>query len=120
MVFGCLVAVGAGLDVAALASEGHAELDTTAVAAAVAIPVAALLLAIFTQYSLLMGAFDTFHLLLVATALALLAASVGAAGGGAPLWAWLGLVVAAPVAVIVGFETIGHRHQQARLGELGA
>ena len=36
----------------------------------------------------------------------------------APLGVWLSLVVLGPVAVIVGFETVGHRHQERRLAEL--
>ncbi|MFT4284836.1 MAG: low temperature requirement protein A [Protaetiibacter sp.] len=120
VVFGCLVAVGAGLDVAALSIEGDGHLGRTEVAAAVAVPVFVLLLVFFTQYSLLMAAFDAFHILLFATALALLVLAVVAASAGAPLWAWLALVVAAPAAVIVGYETVGHRHQAAQLERMGA
>jgi low temperature requirement protein LtrA len=120
VLFGCLVAVGAGLDVAAASIEGRGELTTTEVAASVAVPVFALLLVFFTQYSLLMGAFDAFHLALFAVALGLLVVAVAVASTGAPLWAWLALVVAAPATVVVGYETIGHRHQSAQLDRLGA
>lgn len=118
VVFGALVATGAGLDVAAMATEGEANLAAVTVASAVAIPVIVLLLAFFALYSLLIGAFDPFHVLLMGGALAILVASVLAAAAGAPLALWLSLVVAAPVVVIVGYETIGHRHQAARLAEL--
>lgn len=118
VVFGALVATGAGLDVAAMATEGEARLPAVSVASAVAIPVIVLLLAFFALYSLLIGTFDPFHVVLIAVALAVLAASMLAAAAGAPLAVWLSLVVAAPVVVIVGYETVGHRHQAARLAAL--
>jgi len=103
VVFGSLVAVGAGLDVAALAIEGG-SLEPAAVATGVALPVGVLLAAIFVLYSLLVGSFSPFHTLLFVIALVLLVASVGAAAAGAPLAAWLALVVLAPATVIVGVE----------------
>ena len=118
VVFGALVATGAGLDVATLATAGETRLSTLTVASAVAIPVAVLLLAFFTLYSALIGTFDPFHVALIAGALAMLALSMLVAALDAPLAAWLSLVVAAPVVVIVGYETIGHRHQAARLEQL--
>ncbi len=118
VVFAALVATGAGLDVAALATEGEAQLPPLSVASAVAIPVIVLLLAFFALYSLLIGTFDPFHVLLIAGALAILGLSMVVAALDAPLAVWLTLVVAAPVVVIVGYETIGHRHQAARLAAL--
>jgi low temperature requirement protein LtrA len=118
VVFGALVATGAGLDVAAMATEGEAHLDPVSVAWAVAVPVIVLLVAFFALYSILIGTFDPFHVLLFGGALAILVVSVLAAGAGAPLSVWLSLVVVAPVVVIVGYETIGHRHQASRLAEL--
>jgi len=115
VVFGSLVAVGAGLDVAALSSEGEGHLDAAAVAATVAVPAAVLIATFFVLYSLLLLTFDPFVLVLAISALALLAASVAVAATGAPIAAWLGLVVLAPVVVIVGYETIGHRRQARQL-----
>jgi low temperature requirement protein LtrA len=118
VVFGALVATGAGLDVAALTTEGEAHLDALSIASAVAIPVFVLLLAFLALYSLLIGTFDPFHVLLFGTALVILAIAVLAAGFGAPLSVWLSLVVLAPVVVVVGYETVGYRHQERRLAEL--
>jgi low temperature requirement protein LtrA len=118
VVFGALVATGAGLDVAAMATEGEAQLSALAIASAVAIPVIVLLLAFFALYSLLIGTFDPFHVVLIVGAVAILGTSMFVASAGAPLAVWLSLVVAAPVVVIVGYETIGHRHQAARLALL--
>ncbi len=118
VVFGALVATGAGLDVAAMATEGETPLDAAAVAAAIAVPVIVLLVAFFVLYSILIGAFDPFHLLLFGGATVILILSILAAGWGAPLTVWLSLVVLAPVVVIVGYETVGHRHQAERLAQL--
>ena len=118
VVFGALVATGAGLDVAALTTEGEAHLDALSIASAVAIPVFVLLLAFLALYSLLIGAFDPLHVLLFGSALVILAIAVLAAGFGAPLSVWLSLVVLAPVVVVVGYETVGYRHQERRLAEL--
>jgi len=120
VVFGALVATGAGLDVVAMSTEGESHLDAVSVACAVVIPVFVLLLAFFALYSILIGAFDPFHVLLFGAALVILVISVVVAAAGAPLTVWLSLVVLAPVVVIVGYETIGHRHQAARLAQLGA
>jgi low temperature requirement protein LtrA len=118
VVFGALVATGAGLDVVAMSTSGESHLDPVSIACAVVIPVFVLLLAFFALYSILIGAFDPFHVLLFGAALAILVVSVIVAGAGAPLTVWLSLVVLAPVVVIVGYETVGHRHQQARLDQL--
>lgn len=118
VVFGALVATGAGLDVAAVATRQETTMDAVAVAAAVAVPVIVLLLVFLALYSLLIGALDPFHLLLFGGAAVILALAVAVAGAGAPLGVWLSLVVLGPVAVIVGFETVGHRHQVRRLAEL--
>jgi len=115
VVFAALVATGAGLDLAAMATEGEALQPALGVASAVVIPVTVLLLAFFALYSLLIGTFDPFHVLLIAGAVTVLGLSLLVAALGAPLAIWLTLVVAAPVVVIVGYETVGHRHQAARL-----
>ncbi|AYF98849.1 low temperature requirement protein A [Protaetiibacter intestinalis] len=120
VLFGALVATGAGLDVAALTTEGESHLTSVAVALAVAVPTWVLLTAFFALYSLLIGTFDPFHLLLYLGALVMLAAAVGVAAVGLPLAVWLSFVVLAPVVVIVGYETVGYRHQAERLAELDA
>ena len=118
VVFGALVAVGAGLDVAAMATEGEAHIDALSVASAVVIPVFVLLLAFLVLYAILIGTLDPFHVLLFGGALAILGISLAVAAAGAPLSVWLSLVVLAPVVIIVGYETIGYGHQQTRLAEI--
>lgn len=118
VVFGSLVAIGAGLDVAAMATEGEAHVDSLAVALAVVIPVFVLLVTFLVLYAVLIGTFDPFHLLLFGGALVILVVAAAVAAAGAPLSVWLSLVVLAPVVIIVGYETVGYGHQQARLAEI--
>ena len=118
VVFGSLVAVGAGLDVAAMATEGEAHIDSLTVALAVVVPVFVLLVTFLVLYAILIGTFDPLHLLLFGAALAILVVSAAVAAAGAPLSVWLSLVVLAPVVIIVGYETIGYGHQQTRLAEI--
>ncbi|TXK17804.1 low temperature requirement protein A [Homoserinibacter sp. GY 40078] len=118
VLLGTLVATGAGLEVAALATQGETPLPPVAAAAAVVIPVAALLLTLFALYSILLSTVDPFHVMLFAAAIVILGAGVLAAWAGASIWAWLGIVVLAPVLVVVGYETIGHRHQAQQLERL--
>ncbi|MFF2496174.1 low temperature requirement protein A [Agromyces sp. NPDC058064] len=118
VVFGSLAATGAGLHVAANAIEGTAHIDDVAVLATIVVPVAIFLLALFTLYTFLMGRFDPFHIGLFAGSLLVLAGSVAAVAAGASLP--LGIVIAAlaPVVVVVGYETVGHRHQRRALEEI--
>ncbi|GAA1776077.1 low temperature requirement protein A [Agromyces lapidis] len=118
VVFGSLAATGAGLHVAANAIEGEAHIDDVAVLATIVVPVAIFLMALFTLYTFLMGRFDPFHIGLFAGSLVVLAGSITAVAAGASLP--LGIVIAAlaPVVVVVGYETVGHRHQLRALEEI--
>ncbi len=115
VIFGAIVAVGAGLHVMAYSLEGEAHLDAVAVMLSVAVPVGVLLTAIFVVYSMLLGTLDGFHVPLFIGSLVPLAASVVVTATGAPFTLGLALIVLAPVVVVVGFETVGHRHQAETL-----
>lgn len=65
-----------------------------------------------------MERFDPFHVLLFAGSSAVLTAAVAVVALGAPLSIGIAIVAVAPVVVIVGYETIGHRHQAVALEEL--
>ncbi|BDZ45803.1 low temperature requirement protein A [Naasia aerilata] len=115
VVFASIAATGAGLHVVADAIEGEAELDSVGVALTVAIPVLVLSTAIFTIYSVLLRAFDRFHVPLFALSVLAIVAGVAAPALGGSLTVTLGLLVLSPAIVIVGFETVGFRHQEAAL-----
>jgi hypothetical protein len=58
---------------------------------------------------------DPFHFTLVAGVIAMLAAAVIVAASGGSLGICLVLVTLSPIIVVVGYETIGHRHEAAVL-----
>ncbi|WP_019970738.1 low temperature requirement protein A [Mycobacterium sp. 141] len=113
MVFGSIVATGAGLHVAAYYVEEQSALSAMDTVLAVAIPVGAYIAAMFVIYSLLVGAFDVFHTGLLVVAGAVLAIAVAMAAAGVPMAPCLLLVTAAPMVIVAGFELVGHRHARA-------
>jgi low temperature requirement protein LtrA len=114
---GPLVAVGAGLHVAAYFVEDHSVLDVPATVLTVAVPVALYVLAFYALYSQLTRTFDPFHLLLLAVSGAVVGASVVLSMAGAPL-VWCLLVLAlTPWVTVVGYEAVGHRHGDRALAQ---
>lgn len=115
LIFGPLAATGAGLHVAATVIEGHAHIGETTALITIVVPVAVFTIALFTLYSLLLRQFDPFHLLLFAGAMLALAGSVIAVAAGATIGTGIAITVCSPLVVIVGYETLGHRHQAVAL-----
>lgn len=112
-IMAALVAVGAGLHVAAYFVEHHSELSSFETVMAVLVPLAAYLLGVYVLYTFLTLTFDPFHLLMLAITAAVLVAGALMARAGVSI-EWCLLVLAAtPWVTIVGYETIGHRHNEA-------
>lgn len=118
IVFGALAATGAGLHVAANEIAGHASIDDVAALGTVVVPVAIFLTALFTLYSFLMGRFDPFHIGLFLGSIVVLALALVAVAAGASLPVGIVIAACAPIVVVVGYETVGHRHQRAALEEI--
>jgi low temperature requirement protein LtrA len=121
-IFASIAATGAGLHVAAYVIEDHAEVGEVVALYAVVIPVLVFALVVFALYSYLVRAVDSFHGLLVAGVLAILAASVLLVSNGASMGLSLLVVMAAPIVVVVGYEAIGYRHEAdvlARVSDSG-
>ncbi|GAA4748986.1 low temperature requirement protein A [Nocardioides endophyticus] len=117
-VFGALVAVGAGLHAAAYRLEEQSALSDTETVLTVVVPLAAYVGLLYALYALLTRTFDPFHLLLVLGSAAVLAVGVAMVAAGASL-TWSLLVVAlTPWVTVVGYETIGHRHNEDVLSSL--
>ena len=114
LVFMAVAGTGAGLHVAAYVIEGHSEIGTIGAVLAVAIPVLIYCVAIFALYVFLVGYLDPFHLWLVGGAAVVALAAVGLAVAGAPIGWCLVVLMLAPAVVVVGYETVGHRHAEAR------
>lgn len=109
--FGSLIGVGAGLHVAAQVIAHEAHVDAAFALACVAIPVLAFEIMLFILYTLLVSTFDPFHIWLFVGAVAVLALSVGAVIAGVSIGGALLLVAASPLVIVVGYETVGYRHQ---------
>src|SRR5829696_6155612 len=85
VLFGALVAVGAGLHAAAYYLEDHSVLDSTGTVLTVAVPVGLYVFSIYALYYQLSRVFDPFHLLLLAGTALVAVASVAMATAGAPM-----------------------------------
>jgi low temperature requirement protein LtrA len=116
--FGALVAVGAGLHAAAYHLEHHSALSTTQTVLTVAIPLALYVALLYLLYAQLTHTVDPFHLLLVAGSGVVLVAGVALSAAGVPL-TWALLVVAfTPWVTVIGYEVVGHRHNEDVLAAL--
>jgi low temperature requirement protein LtrA len=118
LVFASLAAMGAGLHVAAFSLEHEAQIGTTAVVLAVALPVALYVTVVYALYSLLMRERDPFHVALLAGTAAILFLTVALAAAGVDMAVCLVVLTAAPAVTIVGYETVGHRHMADALERL--
>lgn len=116
--FGALVAVGAGLHTAAYLIEDHSALTDTETVLAVAIPLGLYVALLYLLYAQLSHTFDPFHALLVALSAAVLVLGVVLVAVGVPL-SWSLLVVAfTPWVTVIGYEAVGHRHNEDVLASL--
>jgi low temperature requirement protein LtrA len=120
LIFGAIAATGAGLHVAASYIAHEAHITATETVLAVVIPVAIFVLTDFALYTLLLRVGDPFHIgLLVGTAAAL-ALPVILAAQGVSMAVCLVVLTAAPLVSVVGYETLGHRHQTTELARIFA
>lgn len=117
--FIAIAGAGAGLHVAGLYLEHHSELSAVAVVLSLAIPVGLYLLMVYLLHTLLLSAADRFHLILISCTLAVLLAAALLAAAGVAVAVCLLVVMLAPVVTVIGYETVGHRHQQQMLENLG-
>jgi low temperature requirement protein LtrA len=116
--FGAVVAIGAGLHVAAYFLEEHSALGSVGTILAVAVPMAAYLACLYLLYAQISHTIDPFHVLLVAISVALLALAVALAAADVPMVWCLAVVAVVPWVTVVGYETVGHRHNAEVLAGL--
>ena len=112
LMFGSVVAVGAGLHVAAYVISHDAHVDPVFAAMSIAIPVLGFETMLFVLYALLLMQIDVFHVWLYLGVIAVLAAGVGAVAIGATLGVGILLIACSPIVVVVGYETVGWKHGQ--------
>jgi Bacterial low temperature requirement A protein (LtrA) len=116
--FGSLAAVGAGLHVAAFYLDHHTRIGAFGTVLSVAVPLAVFVLMLYATWTMMMRRTDPIHLgLLLGTAAVLVLAVVLASNGVSMAWCLIVLALA-PVVTIVGYETVGHRHQEAELARM--
>ncbi|HWJ10456.1 MAG TPA: low temperature requirement protein A [Nocardioides sp.] len=108
--FGSIVAIGAALHVAAYFLDHHSALGLTATVVVVVVPVALFIAVFYAGYSLLTRSLDTFHVVLVlATAVTLVVPVLMAQAEVDLVWCLL-VVSLAPWVSVIGYETVGYRH----------
>ncbi|CAO0825900.1 MULTISPECIES: low temperature requirement protein A [Streptomyces] len=115
-----VAAAGAGLHVAGLYLEHHAEISGTAVVLALALPVGLYTLMIYLLHTLLLSTADRLHLLLVSLTIAVLLTAVLLAIAGVSPAVCLLVIMLAPFVTVIGYETVGHGHQRRMLEGLAA
>ena len=115
LIIASIVATGAGLDVAANLIENKAHIGTLPALLATAIPVALFLALIYALHYFLVRRYDQLHMWLLLATAAVIATAVMAATFGANIVECLGILLFAPVITVVGYEVLGHRHQNEML-----
>lgn len=109
-----IVATGAGLDVAAYYIADKAKLDAMGTALTIAIPLGIFMISIFALYAYLVRRLAPTDMLMLIGSLAVLA--IGVLCTTTLPFAWCALIMMlAPFVTVIGFESFGHRHQQAAL-----
>jgi low temperature requirement protein LtrA len=120
LVFASIVAVGAGLHVAAYAIEHHCALSLPQTLLCTAFPVGLYIATVYALYTALTRTYDAFHTwLLIASAVPLAASIVLASMGAGLAWCIAGLALT-PWASVVGYELVGHRHNERVLQDARA
>lgn len=115
LLFTSIAATGTGLHMVEYLIEHHTEIGIVGTVLAVAVPVFVFTISLFGLYAWLMRTVDPLHLLLITLSVGFLVAGVVAAALGAPIGVCLILVTLTPYVVVVGYETVGYRHQAAVL-----
>ena len=111
LIVAAIVATGAGLHVAAYFIEHKAQIGPVATLLSAAIPLGIYLGVIYALYYYLVQRFDPFHIWLLAGTAAVVALAIIAALVGVDMAVCLIILTLAPAVTVVGYETLGHRHQ---------
>jgi low temperature requirement protein LtrA len=115
VILASIVAVGAGLHVAAMYLEHRTHIGAVATVLSVAIPLVLFMLMLYVQWTTLVRRRDPLHIgLLLGTSVVVVLAVVLAAVGVSMAWCLVALALA-PIVTVVGYETVGHRQLAAAL-----
>jgi low temperature requirement protein LtrA len=111
MIITSIVAIGAGLRVAAYYLENKTHISALATLLATAIPVGIVLILFYALYYYLIRRNDRLHTWLLTLTALVMAVTILAAAGGLSMPICLCLLMLAPIVTVVGYEWKGHRHQ---------
>ena len=117
VMFGAIVATGAGLHVAAYYIEHHSKLGSVETVLAVALPVGLYIVSIYALYMVIVRKVDAFHILLLVLTAVVLAIAVWLADAGYSMANCLLVVTLAPLVTVIGYEVLGHRHAAQAIAE---
>ncbi len=117
VVFGAIVATGAGLHAAAYYIEHHSKLGSVETVLTVAVPVGAYIASVYVLYALMLRTVDAFHVLLLLLTAAVLGVAVWLAAAGISMANCLLVVTLAPMVTVVGYELMGHKHAAEALAK---
>lgn len=106
-----IIAVGAGLRVAALFVEGKTATGALGALLTVAVPVGVFIGLVYGLYHYLVRRPDPLHVWLLAASAVTLAGAVVAAVLGVEMAICLVVVTCVPAITVVGYEVLGYRHQ---------
>ncbi len=115
VIFGAIVATGAGLHAAAYYVQGNSELTSVETVLTVAIPVGIYLLCIFGLYIYTVRTIDLVQALWVCACVVVLVVAVLFAAVGVNMAVCLTIVMLAPVVALVGFEFVGHQRAESAI-----
>ncbi len=115
LIFASIAATGGGLHVAALFIGGEAQIGGVATVLTAAVPLTVFVVVLYGLYSYLINAADPFHMALLTGTAAVLVLAVVLAEAGVAMTICLLVLMLAPIVTVIGYETIGHRHQAAAL-----
>lgn len=112
LLLGGVAAIGAGLHIIAYVIAGHAVIGPVAAVLSVVLPIGLVTITKLVLFNALFRTIDLFHGLLLTTVVVILGAAVLAVIQGAGLGTALLIAALAPVAIVIAYETVGHRHQE--------
>lgn len=115
VLYGSIAGIGAGLHLAATYADAQEHLSAVQVVLAVAAPTAAAVLMVYVCFTVLVPAFDLFHVALLLLTAAVAAIALWMAAAGVPVGACLLVLMAMPWVSVVGWELKGHRDASRRL-----
>ena len=85
---------------------------------ALAVPLAVYVACLFLLYALITRTMDPFHFLLIGLSAGVMALSVWLAWSGVSMVWCLAVLALVPWVTVVGYETVGHRHNAEVLARL--